>query len=153
MGTAGRIEATAWDVIKGIFDQVPISQDDILVDIGCGDGDIIAHWLERGLRNEIIGMELDEETFLATEERFVEYPNVTIILGNAAKYPPRGTLYYLFNPFLGEEMQSFEQAVPRTARIIYYNPKELQMFGNWNVREIWSTHPKAVLIEAKKVQP
>ena len=140
-----RIEPTASNVLSSIFSRLPISSDDILVDIGCGDGDVIAHWLSMGLRNELIGIELDQSTFRTTKERFRQ-PNVSIRWGNAAVIPPIGTIYYLFNPFRGQQMVAFDQAVPKTARIVYYNPTEIAVFKDWKVEEIWSTHPKAVLI-------
>lgn len=141
-----RIEPTAPEVLKGIFAQVPIFSDDILVDIGCGDGDVIDHWLSMGLKNQIIGMEWHGDTFESTRDKFKGNVQVEIIHGNAAHNPPAGTIYYLFNPFRGEQMVAFEKAVPKTARIIYYNPTEKEVFSNWNSKEIWSTHPKAILL-------
>lgn len=141
-----RIEPTASGVLQAIFHTVPISQEDILVDIGCGDGDVIEHWLHMGLKNQMIGMEWHGETYESTRERFKDIVNVSILHGDAAHNPPEGTLYYLFNPFRGEQMAAFEQRVPRTARIIYYNPTEIGLFSNWNIKEIWGQYPKAILL-------
>lgn len=99
-----------------------------------------------GLKNKLIGMELERLTWIGTVERFAGNTQVSIRYGDASKEPPEGTIYYLFNPFRGEQMVSFEQLVPKTARIVYYNPTEIAVFKDWTAKEIWATHPRAVLL-------
>lgn len=143
-----RIEPTAPNVLKGIFDQIEIKPNDILVDIGCGDGDVIAYWLSLGLKNTIYGVELHGDTYESTRGKFSGHVNVSIVHSDASKIIPEGTLYYLFNPFRGDQMQCFSELVPKSARIVYYNPTELAMFADRKHKEIWSVHPKAVLMDA-----
>lgn len=142
-----RIEPTALNVLQGIFNQVEIKPNDILVDIGCGDGDVIAYWLSLGLKNTIYGVELHGDTYDSTKDKFVDNVNVSIVHSDASKIIPEGTLYYLFNPFRGEQMERFARLVPKAARIVYYNPTELAMFDR-PYQWIWMQHPKAVLMEA-----
>ena len=41
-------------------ENVPIRPDDVLVDVGSGKGRVLNFWLQKGLRNRIVGIEIDE---------------------------------------------------------------------------------------------
>jgi hypothetical protein len=77
-----------------------IKTSDVLVDIGCRKGRVINWWLSQGLRNRMIGIELDEKIANGTRKRLRRYENVSIIHGDAShNIPAGGTLFYLYNPF------------------------------------------------------
>ncbi len=87
-----------------------IKDSDVLVDIGCGKGRVINWWLSRGLRNRIVGIELDERIANQTRQRLRQYKNVTIIAGDAVQnIPAEGTLFYLYNPFAEHVMEAFKR--------------------------------------------
>src|SRR5688572_19680524 len=48
---------TDYHVLRDIFARVPFKPDDVLVDIGCGEGRVINFWLSRRVKNPIIGIE------------------------------------------------------------------------------------------------
>jgi len=115
-----------------------IAHSDVLVDVGCGKGRVINWWLSRGLRNRIIGIELDAEVARQTKERLKRYPSVSIISGNIVEYlPPEGTLFYLYNPFDASVMREFKEQLDqllernggKAIRIIYYNCLYLEPFA------------------------
>jgi hypothetical protein len=125
---------TDYYVLRAIFDRVKVGSADIRVDAGCGDGRVIAFWLSRGLRNRIIGIELDEGTARDTKRRFARHPNVSIIHGDAAAVARscKGTIVYLYNPFSGETLRRFaESLADGPATVIYYNYSDLSAFSNW----------------------
>ena len=123
----GRIEAT-----------------DVLIDVGCGKGRVINWWLRQGLRNAIIGLELDPQVAEATQARLRRHSNVKIVVGNAIDTLPRdGTLFYMYNPFSAEVVQLFAAALTDLGRVrggpvrvLYNNCKYLAPFqhgDDWHV--------------------
>lgn len=131
-------------ILSEIFSACPIGRDDVLVDVGCGRGRVINWWLEQGLGNEIIGIELDEDVASRTRTRLWRHRNVKIITGSVIdNVPPNGTVFYLYNPFDAAVMIRFKQALvetledPGSVRIVYYNCEHVVVFEDdpaWNVR-------------------
>ncbi len=124
---------------------------DVLVDIGCGKGRVINWWLNRGLRNEMIGIELDETIAKKTRRRLQRYKNVKIICGDALDHlPENGTLFYLYNPFNKPWVAALKARLEvlfthRAARMIfYYNCVHVDVFKNdpnWIVEETELAQP------------
>lgn len=119
-----------------------IKETDVLVDVGCRKGRVLNWWLSRGLKNRMIGVELDAEIAEATRRRLRKYENVTIITGDIlTNLPEDGTLFYLYNPFPADVMEAFKNCLmtslanrtdanKRDVRIVYYNCKHLDVFRN-----------------------
>jgi hypothetical protein len=111
-----------------------IRASDVLVDVGCGKGRVINWWLGQGLRNPMIGIELDPEIAAQTRRRLRRHPNVTIMAGNAVDcLPHHGTLFYLYNPFNADVMRQFrdrllEVATHHDVRILYYRCVHVDVF-------------------------
>jgi len=129
-------------VLRDIFAEVPISDKDVLVDVGCGEGRVINFWLSRGLKNPIIGLEFVASVAERAKSRYRKYPNVSIIEGDAiANTPANGTIFFLYNPFSAETVAAFERAVRKLdATIVYYNNNYMEPFenGGWDTRPIAS---------------
>ena len=116
------IQHTDYYVLEEIFQQVAIRADDILVDVGCGDGRVLNYWLSLSLPNRILGIEIDPETARSAQRRYRRYVHVEIACGDAAVHAASGTYFFLYNPFSGETMIRFEQAVRRPGvRVLIYN--------------------------------
>ena len=128
-----------YHVLRDVFAQLRISPDDVLVDIGCGEGRVINFWLSRGLKNRMIGIEIDEAVARRTRRRYRKYPNVSIIHGDAiASLPAEGTVFYLYNPFSAETVARFEAAVRDLgATIVYHNNNYMAPFQ----RDPWIVQP------------
>jgi SAM-dependent methyltransferase len=116
-----------------------IKKTDVLVDVGCGKGRVINWWLNQGLPNRMIGIELDEDIAQQTRERLSKHPNVEIITGNAVNdLPSAGTLFYLYNPFQAEIVAAFKHRLKqivdadhnRIITVVYYNSRHLDLFLN-----------------------
>jgi hypothetical protein len=129
-----------YHVLKAIFDRVPISDRDVLVDVGCGEGRVINFWLSRGLRNPIIGLEFVPSVAERAKARYRKYPNVSIVEGEAiANIPANATIFFLYNPFSAETVMEFERAVRKLdPTIVYYNNNYMEPFQNgcWDARPI-----------------
>jgi hypothetical protein len=129
---------TDWQFLNNVFSAVPIEPNDVLVDVGCGDGRVLAYWLSKGLKNKMIGIELDQQTARETARRFSSRPNVQILQGNAADLAAKcgGTLFYLANPFSGQTLKAFADALRHTsARIVFYCYNELSAFDGWRIQK------------------
>lgn len=127
-----------------IFRFVRIKKDDVLVDVGCGKGRVINYWIFKKYKNKIIGLELDKRIAKQTAKQFSRLKNVTIIPGNALLHIPQdGTVFYFYNPFSKEVVHQFETILAemfqnKPIKIIYYNPKSIDVFYNdrWRVNYI-----------------
>ena len=130
---------TDYHVLRDIFARVPVTTNDVLVDIGCGEGRVINFWLSQGWKNPIIGVEAVEAVADEARKRYRKYPNVSIVTGDAlANLPWNGTLFYLYNPFSDETVTSFEKAV-RTlnARIVFHQNNYMEPFDP----DVWRIEP------------
>jgi methyltransferase family protein len=130
---------THYHVLRDIFARVPVSTDDVLVDIGCGEGRVINFWLSQGWKNKMIGIEVVEAVAEGTRKRYRKYPNVSIVTGDALEnLPVSGTLFFLYNPFSDEVVERFEKAIrPLNARIVYHQNNFMEPFRS----ELWHVEP------------
>ena len=136
------IHHSTYYVLSEIFRLEPVSPADVLVDVGCGDGRVINYWLYCGLRNRIVGIEIDPATAHSTAKRLARYSNVEIICGDASGVDLDGTVFYLFNPFGGRMLADFERRRRgRPGKIIIYNYNDLTPFigDHWQLRYHTST--------------
>ena len=131
---------TDYHVLRDIFARVPLAPDDVLVDVGCGEGRVINFWLSQGLKNPIIGIEAVEAVADEARKRYRKYPNVSIVTGDAlANLPRSGTLFYLYNPFGDEVVAAFEKAIrPLDARIVFHQNNYMEPFqsDDWRIEPL-----------------
>jgi SAM-dependent methyltransferase len=138
-GTARSRGAGAYAVANTPYSALPhifagrIRREDVLVDVGCGKGRVINWWLSRGLRNRIVGIEIDPGVASATRRRLRSFPNVTILNGDAATaVPDDATLLYLYNPFDRATTERFKanlaQRFAGDVTVIYWNPHWVEVF-------------------------
>lgn len=134
-----------YDALHLIFDFCCLVEEkDVLVDVGCGKGRVINYWLSQGLKNQIIGLELDPDIAKQTSNQFIRWPNVSVSSGDAiANLPTEGSLFYFYNPFSREKVAQFEQRISelsanKPVKVIYYNPKSIDVFNpnKWNIETI-----------------
>ena len=130
---------TQYHVLRDIFARVPVAADDVLVDVGCGEGRVINFWLSQGWKNPMIGIEVVEAVAEQTRKRYRKYGNVSIVTGDALVNLPRnGTLFFLYNPFGDDMVARFEKAMrPLNARIVYHQINYMEPFKS----ELWRIEP------------
>lgn len=120
------VESTDYTVLAEIFKEIKIKREDVLVDIGCGKGRVVYWWLKKGLKNKLVGIEINNKVALQTAKRLKAFINAIICSGNALEaLPPDGTIFYLCNPcepFLFEEILDRIYLLDTLNKtVIYYN--------------------------------
>ena len=112
-----------------------IGPGDVLVDVGCGKGRVLNHWLEMGLDNRIVGIELDERFAEFAAGRLAGFPNVEVVCGDAIEsFPLDGTVFFLFNPFDDETLARFADRLatgstaPERVVVVYYFSMHAEVF-------------------------
>ena len=119
---------------------------DVLVDIGCGRGSVLDHWLSHFPSHRIVGIELDPDVAAETAHRLRRHDNCTVLSGDALELLPLdGTLFYLYNPFGAEQVNDLRSrlaARPRSSRplvVLYHHPKHLEAFADrpaWRIEQV-----------------
>jgi hypothetical protein len=123
-----------------------IRQGDVLVDIGCGRGRVLNHWLSYHPGHRIVGIEIDAECAARTAQRLRGRPDCTVLTGDANELlPENGTLFFMYNPFGAPRVDALRErleALPATKpaiRLLYHNPKHLDVFEDrdrWRIERI-----------------
>lgn len=134
-------ESSNYFLLTKIFKNIEIKSDDVLVDVGCGHGRVIAWWLRQNLKNKIYGIELNSEVAKETAQLFVKVPNVKILSGDVLEnFPKDATLIYLFNPFDNGATYNFVAMLDHLGKddltVIYNNCLYLENFindANWRI--------------------
>jgi hypothetical protein len=130
---AAPVTNSQYSVLPHIF-AGRIAHDDVLVDVGCGKGRVINWWLSQGLRNRMVGIELETEVASSTAKRLRRFPNVSIINEDATTWMPGdATLAYMYSPFGAETMARFkehiaDQFVRNGITLLYWNPQFVDVF-------------------------
>jgi hypothetical protein len=135
---------------------VPIGPDDVLVDVGSGKGRVLNFWLHKGLRNRLVGIEIDERWATFSADRLRSYPNVEVICGDVFDtIPPDGTIFYIFNPFMRDVCERFKDLL-RDLRgpgadvtLVYYMSNHADLFEDdpaWEVTHVTDNvfHPAII---------
>lgn len=130
---------TSWRELRSIFGLVKITPDDVLADIGCGDGRVLNYWMHLGLKNKLIGIEIDGETAENARAAYINQPNIEIIHGDAISVAisSGATLFYMCNSFVDEPLRRFERAIRgHNIRLVLSSFIDLRPFESehWDVK-------------------
>jgi protein-L-isoaspartate O-methyltransferase len=121
-----------------MFGRVPVSDDSVIVDVGCGKGRVINFLLSRRVKCDIIGVEIDQDVARATAQRLRRYRNVRIVTGNILdQWPRNATLFYVYNPFGAPIVEQFCDRLavhPRPFIVLYYNCVHRDIFASRGFR-------------------
>ncbi|MGH2719418.1 MAG: class I SAM-dependent methyltransferase [Actinomycetota bacterium] len=112
-----------------------VREGDVLIDVGCGRGRVLATWLDYYPDHRIVGIELNPDVAAATQQRFASHPQLSVVCGDAVTVcPPEATLLFLFNPFdratmtrLRDELTARPPTIP-PMRVLYTNAKDADLF-------------------------
>ena len=97
-------------------------------------GAVINWWLDQGLRNPMVGLEIDPAVASATARRLSAFGNVTIVHDDATTgVPDDATLLYMYNPFDCAATTRFKDNLARRFHrrgitALYWNPQWLEVF-------------------------
>jgi Methyltransferase domain len=113
-------------------ENIAVGPEDVLVDIGSGKGRVLNHWLEMGLNNRLIGIEIDERFAGYARDRLGRFDNVEVLCGDAFDLlPQEGSIFYLFSPFTEANVARFKDQLVgrgRPATVVYYFCQYGQLF-------------------------
>lgn len=132
-------------VLRGVF-AGSIRPGDVLVDIGCGRGRVLAAWLRFHPAHDVVGIEVDRDLAAGTARRFRDEPRCRVIAGDAVVLlPADATLLFMFNPFARDTVERLcAQLAERPVtdpplRILYSNPNHLAVFERspaWRIERV-----------------
>jgi SAM-dependent methyltransferase len=118
--------------LPALFGAAGVTDDDVLVDVGCGKGRAINWLLGHYPANQIVGIEIDPEICERAARRLRRHKRVEIRCGDATTmFPSEGTIFFLFNPFDEAAMARFVAMLLEAGgrkRVIYYNCKFVRLF-------------------------
>lgn len=154
--------STEYFILEKLFSKVDINDDDVIVDVGCGKGRVLA-WLANKVQNKIIGVEVDIDVAQQTRKKMYRYKQVEILIGNIVEeaFPSEGTIFYLFNPFNESILTKFVKKIEdnfsrgksqnKRIIIIYYNCCHLGVFEEnrfWKINRIdnFNELPAAIIM-------
>ncbi|MBD1393465.1 class I SAM-dependent methyltransferase [Mucilaginibacter glaciei] len=115
------------------FERYQIKPDDVIYDVGCGKARVFSYLLYKGVKNKMIGYEINPVVGKETKKRLAKYKNVEIRLDNIFDdFPTTGNVFYLYNPFKEEMVKEFTKrilALKHLNPVIFYNnPVHLHIF-------------------------
>ncbi len=126
-------EPTPYWMLEQLRVLLPLSAEDVLLDVGCGKGRVVCFFAALPLR-KVIGIDMAPELVAAAREnahRCRARTPIEIVEGDAATYDIRDcTVIYLYNPFgeatfarMLDHIRASLAAHPRPLRIVYTNPR------------------------------
>ena len=115
---------TPYFVLEGLFSFYAFDGTSHLLDVGCGTGRALAHFVREAFPGGATGIELDPALAGTARQWAERYPNLRIIEGNVLDLDlsPYSD-FYLFNPFDQGILQQFiemaELQVPRAFTLVH----------------------------------
>lgn len=99
--------------LEKLLDELPVSKDDYVVDLGSGDGRVLVAAAKHGARGS--GVELNPFLVVLSWLRLRRYSGVGVRFGNIWRYklPPETTLVFVF--FAGSFMAKLDDYLVRQA--------------------------------------
>lgn len=121
--------------VQLIMENVPINEKDVIVDVGCGVGKMLA-MLHSHCMAKIIGVEIDPVIAEIARERTKCMDNIKVITSNILDCEAEiaeASIFYLFNPFNENILDSFLTKVEtigrKDVRVIYSNDVYMEVFN------------------------
>lgn len=117
------------------FEKFQLKPGDVVVDVGCGKGRVFGYLLYKGLKNKMIGYEINQEVAEKTKKRLARWKNVEIRSNNIFDdFPTEGNVFYLYHPFKEVMMTQFREELLKVADrdpvMLYNNPVHVDLFQN-----------------------
>lgn len=91
---------TPYFVLDQLFEYFDFDAQSHLLDVGCGLGRVLAHFVRRGYQGRATGVEMDPALAGEAQAWASRYDNLQVICGDVLEQSLSGyTHFYLFNPF------------------------------------------------------
>lgn len=138
---AERTQAGGYEILEELVPHFKLAPDEVMVDLGCGLGRTVWWWNHLGLKNRMIGIELNAAIASRAARLFRKRSNVEIRCGDATlDLPSDGTFFYLFGTLGPEALKRFEKNFRETvgknprARLFYVYSRNQHVFPD----SLWS---------------
>ena len=143
--------STEYSILEKLFSKINITNKDVIVDVGCGKGRVLAWLGNKKIQNKIIGVEIDKAVAQKTRKNMGRYEKIKILSGDVTgeAFPEDGTIFYLFNPFNELILRKFVKKIEndilkkhhknKDVKIIYYNCCHLGVFEEncfWRINKL-----------------
>ena len=117
------------------FNYYSIGENDVIVDVGCGKGRVLSYLLYKGVKNKMIGYEINDIIGNKTKQHLSRYKNVDIRCENIFNnFPENANVFYIYNPFREEMTNDFKEQIwkirDKNQVILYYNPVCIAVFND-----------------------
>lgn len=122
-------EPTPYTVLERLVTSGPITQEDVVLDYGCGKGRV-GFFLSYRTKAKTIGIEYDDRILgiaLENQKTTISRVKPDFVLTKAEEYevPPDVNRCYFFNPF---SVEILHKVMARIIESYYENPRELFLF-------------------------
>lgn len=119
------VQSASYRILRELIPCLDINANDVFVDIGCGKGRLLGYLnIKKMGAKKYYGVEINKKAAKFACKVFRNDPKVRIICKDATKATIRdGTVFFLYNPFGPEILDSFLTNLEKTARQgcrIYY---------------------------------
>jgi hypothetical protein len=147
-----RYQPAGWLTLRRILPAAEVSEDDVFIDFGSGQGRIVLQAALRYPFRKVVGVEISEQLTQIARENLartahrLRCADVSLVCADALDYriPDDVTVAYFYNPFTGSIFSRVMEAlidsvdrVPRTVRVIYANPvEERLLLGTGRARRV-----------------
>lgn len=145
---------TRYWALSEIFKDAGFTEEDSFVDIGCGEGRVLAWLTHQGFPGQITGIEKDPDIAAVAKKWMARHPNekVRFIEGDAMEQSYKDyTIIYIFRPFNKEFFERLilriESQITHPIRFYYltdhYSRQLLTNRPGWKIMErkgIWKKH-------------
>lgn len=116
---AARLATTSWhsgyDSLHALFRGVSLVEGEVVADIGCGLGRVVAFLSRRYAGHRVIGLEADD-TALFAKRCLARSPLVEIRHGDfVERYPDEATLFYIYPPTEGDFLRRLKGLIDERA--------------------------------------
>lgn len=124
IGSTGS-QSTHYLILREIFSNVNLTENDHFIDIGCGKGRVLAYLIKENAPCCLNGVEINEIPGNTAREWTKDYNNINIIIGDAFKINLNDyNVFFLGRPFLPntflEFLEKLEKDVTHPVTFIYW---------------------------------
>jgi len=127
-------EPTPYSVLERLAESGYISEEDSLIDYGCGKGRV-GFFIQDQIGCRVTGVEYDEKIYtqaMENLEQYTKWKKIDFVCQSAETYELNGeNSFFFFNPFSVEILQSVMGKIldsyyddPRLMRLFFYYPDE-----------------------------
>lgn len=115
---------TPYFILQQLFSHFSFGEGSHLLDVGCGTGRVLAHFLREGYPGRATGIELDPELAACAAAWARRHDNLRVVQGDVLDLDLSGfTDFYLFNPFDAQVLVKFicsiEAQVRRAVTVVH----------------------------------